>query len=226
MTRETNAYILNTEVANRLDSGYKLVVKNKPSDIDDPYQSRVLETISKNKYNSIYIVGCGLGDILVNLKKLRRDTIVAGCEVSEVFRNYGRNYFNFSGVEFDIKEPPYHELPNADLMVSLNYLGDNPVSLDVFNQMLTKSNKVILFDRPSVRSYMGENSTPQCVSVDEEEYSVYTKIEEVKPAKPAYIDDIWASSRLQASGAPSQGQYETYEQFHTRVYGDRPGLSG
>lgn len=179
MNRETKAYILNTETANRINSGYKMVVKHKPTDIDDPYQSRVLANIIKHDYNSVYVVGCGLGQILTNLKKLRRDTNVSGCEVSEIFRNYGKSYYNLNNVDFEIKEPPYHTLPGADLMVSLDYLEDNPVSLQVFNEMLQRSNKVILFERPDVRAYMLENSTPECVGVDDEECSVFTKVLQV-----------------------------------------------
>lgn len=207
MTRETQAYLLNTHVTNRINEGYRMLVRKKPTDVDDARDCNILTVLTGMNYNSIYVVGCGLGDILINLKRLKPESTVGGCETSDAFRSFGDAHFNISkqGVDFDIKEPPYHTLPQADAMVSITYLEQNPESVEVFKDMLSKSKYVVLFDQYPVRKFIEEQCGDLFHITEEEDYTIYSK----KQTRRIFGGGNLAVgfSRLQASGAPPNYDY-------------------
>lgn len=233
MGRETQAYQLNTYLTNRIHDGYKVLVRNKPTDVDDARMERILTTITQLPHESYYVVGCGLGDILVNIKRIKKSAVVSGCEVSDIFRSFGQNLFNLHGanVQFEIKEPPYHKLPIAALMISIDYLGENPESIEVFEDMLGQSRQVVLFEPYPVRKYLADYSAKKFEVRHEEDYTVYTRTEERKvPDTFVLGQDVFGVGSFACSGAlenpMSQRFNETYAEFHERVYGNKPGLSG
>ena len=189
MSRKKKAYFLNTDVSNKIGGGYKLLVKDKPSDIDDDYTYMVLSALEEIGYKNIYIVGCGLGDILVNLKRMNPKAIVSGCEVSDLFRSYGYNYFKFDveGVLFDVQEPPYYKVPYADVMVSLDYLSTSHEGVETFKDMLFKADRVVVFDAREVRDYL-ETQVEGLIFEDFDMYTVYDGIKP-EPPKPTRIYD-------------------------------------
>lgn len=187
MNREKSVYFLNTDMSNKIDKGYKIIVKNKPSDIDDDFMYLALSALDEIDYKNIYVVGCGLGDILVNLKRMKPKSIVSGCEVAELFRSYGHNYFKFDveNVIFEIKEPPYHTLPYADVMVSLNYLSTSHEGVETFKDMLFKADKVVVFDSREIRDYL----ETQVEGIIFEDFDMYTVYDGIQP-EPTYNTKI------------------------------------
>lgn len=202
MTRESNAYLLNTHVSNQMDKGYKLLVRKKPTDIDSVKDCRILTVLTGMAYNSIYVVGCGLGDILVNLKRLKPQSTVSGCETSDIFRSFGNTHFKVAsaGVNFEIKEPPYHTLPEADIMVSLNYLNEDGQSIETFKNMLSSGRTVVLFDSYPVRKFIETNCGVELVFTEHEDYTAYSKAETTEEEKPVFYD-VFSSHQFAGSGS-------------------------
>lgn len=186
--RKKKAYFLNTDALNKLDRGYKLIINNKPSDVDDDVMYLVLSALDEIDYKNIYVVGCGLGDILVNLKRLRPNAIVSGCEVSDMFRSYGTNHFplNTEDVKFEIQEPPYYQLPFADVMISIDYLTTSHEGVETFKDMLLKSDKVVVFDSRTIRDYL----ETQVEGLVFEDFDMYTVYEGIKLDPPTNIGSL------------------------------------
>lgn len=198
--RNKESYFLNTEVANKIDRGYKLIIDNKPSDIDDDFMYMVLSAMEEIEYKNIYVVGCGLGDILINLKRLKPKAIVSGCEVDDTFRSFGNNHFKIDNEEvvFEIKEPPYYKVPYADVMVSLNYLSASHEGVETFKDMLFKADKIIVFDPREVRDYL-ETQVEGLIFEDFDMYTIYDGIQPELPPEPSSRHEFLNSPFL-ASG--------------------------
>jgi hypothetical protein len=236
MSRETQAYILNTHFTNRINDGYKVLVKKRASDIDDYKMSQILEKMVASNHQSIYVVGCGLGDILVNISRLKPGVVVGGCEVSEIFKSFGENLFKVGSSRvnsFDIKEPPYHTLPMAALMVSVDYLTESPESVETVKDMLRNSRETILFDPYPVRQYITSQLEIGLVNVHvkhEEDYTTLTSPQEARvTSKLALEEDIFGSiGGLQCSGVYNREETELqkHEGWRKRVFGNKGGMSG
>jgi len=163
MHRERLAYQKNTDTINRLAKGYKFLVdveNPQPEDVDSELMDSVLE-MSRHlaesfEINSVYVVGCGLGHILINLHCILDDSVeVGGCEQDGIFFSFGHNLFQVRNYDFalDTKEPPYHKLPQADLMISLDYI-QNTTDGEATLKMMVKNSKFVIVCEEAARKYI------------------------------------------------------------------------
>lgn len=148
---EVKMYHDKAKIEGDLAAGAKYLVnkKNPKSiDVDSDLATYLYDLVDTLEMESLFHVGFGFGQDLVNLHLLYPDMKLGGCELYDLRRAYGQQLFGLADCLVDIiaKEYPYFDIEGYDYIFIGKLLRRSHLGMEIFLKALQQANLgVILF---------------------------------------------------------------------------------
>jgi len=137
--RARKVYTLKDELKDKINRGCDVVANHEKS-------KSLIDELRQIEFKSIYFVGCGFGEFLINTKEAFPEVDVGGCEIAELYKSFGVNTLGVdeSLVTYEVKEPPYDDIPQADVIVCDDFIKDSPEQDALLKMIFERANKYVV----------------------------------------------------------------------------------
>ena len=148
MNKQQKIYFDNVDVKNRLNSGENLILTHDIEEIDNPAYQSLYKAIVDLSPDSIYQNEFGLGQHLVNLRRLFPYAKIGGCTNSQLGIVYGHKHFKLKDCDLLLEVGDLSTTDGKyDVVISVhNFESNQTKNSEQVQKMLKKGRTVVLLE--------------------------------------------------------------------------------